>query len=81
MKSDKRQSQKLQTKPNQNSQYFIIFSTGKYRNDSLKISVKAVDTRSLTSGKIKGKLGAQKLLIAKSATDSKTFRPPRRFEM
>lgn len=53
-------------------------SMGKYLNDSLKMSVKAVDTRSFISGLMNGKPGCQALLIRKSAIDSITIRPPSR---
>lgn len=46
------------------------FSIGKYRNDSLKISVKAVLTRSFINGFKNGKPGCHTLLIRKSAAVS-----------
>lgn len=59
-------------------QYLMIFSTGKYRKESLKISVKAVDTRSFIKGLMKGKAGCHALLMKKPATFSITLMPPKR---
>lgn len=59
-------------------QYFIIFSRGKYLKESLKMSVNAVDTKSLISGLISGKTGCHALLMKKPTTFSITLIPPNR---
>ena len=57
------------------------FSIGKCLNDSLKMSVKADETRSSISGFMKGKNGCQVAFIRKSAIDSSTTLPLNRSDM